>query len=57
MENSTNDTTILSQNFWYNLFTQTLLPSFITLTMTWKLKTVANLQEAVSVSLVLFAAF
>lgn len=47
----------MSHNFWYNLFTQTRLPSFITLTMTWKLKTVANLQEAVSVSLVLFAAF
>ena len=53
MENSTNDTNILC----LITFGTIRLPSFITLTMTWKLKTVANLQEAVSVSLVLFAAF
>lgn len=33
------------------------LQIFITLTMTWKLQALDNLQEAVSVLLVLFAAF
>lgn len=47
--------TICSHIFF--LFPHTHLQSFITLTMTRKLQTVDNLQEAVSVLLVLFAAF